>query len=429
MKFKSKISSFFFLLLFGLCIFPHKVEAASANVEFSTKTPFVKAGGILTVVCRVVGDEAFLDVDFYISYDSKILQFVSGGDKVSGEKGLLHVSSTGNTEAVLKKSFSLQFEAKKNGHVAIEAADTAKVVNAENTVFSVSSNQLSIEVGTTSVEGKEPEKTSKPENLSRNTKLSEFECSGIGGLVPEFAPQITRYSTTVDYKTDTLFFSYQTANKKATAVMSGNKELHEGKNEAIVTVTAESGKVRQYRIQITKESKAETKKRELQEKSGADGSSFEVMDKNGQVVLKNAYEFYVQDISELTEIPAGYIATKVQLDGISIPAFTMENDLDNNYLLLYLKGASKTPEFYQFDREERTLQRYTGDLIAKVNKSGQAGYQTVDRSTGNKDSKTVLYGVIIGCMIAILLLLTVLLKLLGQNYKYKQRQKRDELDF
>lgn len=60
--------------------------------------------------------------------------------------------------------------------------------------------------------------------------------------------------------------------------------------------------------------------------------------------------------------------SNIELEGITVPAYTIENDLDGNYLLLYLKGPSGKPYLYQYDRQEKTLQRYTGSMTEKVNR-------------------------------------------------------------
>ena len=85
----------------------------------------------------------------------------------------------------------------------------------------------------------------------------------------------------------------------------------------------------------------------------------------------------------------------------------MENDLDNNYLLMYLKGPAGENNIYQYDRTEKTLQRYTGNLIEKVNRSAGAEGE----SSGLSVSNYVLFGVIIGLIIIILCMLIAMLKM------------------
>ena len=127
---------------------------------------------------------------------------------------------------------------------------------------------------------------------------------------------------------------------------------------------------------MTRETEGETREREIQD-SGVDTDiSFQVKKEKDRILLKNSYEFEVLDPAALKETPAGYILSGIEINGIRVPAFTMENDLDNNYLLMYLKGPTGADGIYQYDRTEKTLQRYTGTMIDKVNKS--AGVQKKD---------------------------------------------------
>jgi len=139
-----------------------------------------------------------------------------------------------------------------------------------------------------------------------------------------------------------------------------------------------------------------------------------------RVVIKNSYEFEVLNPSFLEQVPAGYIQSNIELNGIAIPAFTMEQDLDNNYLLLYLKGPAGKNALYQFDREEKTLQRYTGTMIDKINRSEG---KKVTSGTGLSLSNFVLLGIIVTLVIIILCMLIVMLKVV-----MKKKEKKDEVD-
>ena len=101
------------------CICSIEAKAASGVIEFTTANSEQIKGEEFTVVCQLTSSEAFLDVSFDIVYDSDVLRFVSGGKKVSGGNGVLHVESTGNDTASYKKTFSLQFVAAKKGDTVL----------------------------------------------------------------------------------------------------------------------------------------------------------------------------------------------------------------------------------------------------------------------------------------------------------------------
>ncbi len=205
--------------------------------------------------------------------------------------------------------------------------------------------------------------------------------------------------------------------------------MTEGLNQIKITVTAESGRKKEYQITVRKESEQETEDRLWKEVDGTDGFKFHVLQKKGKTVIQNTYKFTVLDVSDETMIPSGYIPTKVQLDGVEVPAYTMESDMNNNYLLLYLSGPNNEKAIYQYDRSEKTLQHYTGDMIQRVNKSGQDGYTKENQTDDENIRQTVLLTVIIAMVVIILCMLMYILKLIGRNRSLKKDSQYDDLDF
>ena len=147
---------------------------------------------------RSTSSNTFLDTEFSIDYNAKILQFVSGGKKVSGSGGNLQVASTGNKTATNKKTFSLQFVALKNGASNISVLGSAKVTDEDGNTFSISSNRLSILV---SKEGSVQEKpgetvvpkiTPKPVK-SGNNKLKSLKLTALS-MNPQFTADTREYT-------------------------------------------------------------------------------------------------------------------------------------------------------------------------------------------------------------------------------------------
>ncbi|MCH5251398.1 MAG: cadherin-like beta sandwich domain-containing protein [Lachnospiraceae bacterium] len=417
-----------------------RAEAAgSSAIRFTTASTQVKKGESFTVVCQVTSSTAFLDTEFNVEYDPEILQFVRGGSKVIGTGGILKVSSTGNSTATNKKTFSLEFVALKKGGSGIFASVGAKVTDESGAALSVSSNRLSINVVkkvTKPVVGADatalPKVTPAPV-LNGNNKLKSLKTTALS-MSPDFTPDITEYEMSVDCDTDTLYFTFETENAKSRVQIKGNEGLQTGDNIVELLVTAENGKKRSYKLNVTRETQTETESRESKKKPGKKDITFNIKKVNDRIILKNSYELEVQDVSELSEIPAGYIQSTIELNGISVPAFTIENDLDNNYLLLYLKGPGGESSLYQYDRAEQTLQRYTGNMIEKVNKSAGAEKET----TNTPISNYILLGVIVGLVIIILCMLIAMLKMamrrreekaVAADSGTKRKNILDDLDF
>jgi hypothetical protein len=134
------------VLVFLIFLIPSKAQAGSGVIQFTTSQPEIAKGDTFTVVCQVTSTEAFLDAEFQIVYDAGVLEFVKGGNKVSGGNGVLYVASTGNETSSYKKTFSLQFKAVDSGDTALSVDGDIKITDEDGAAFSVSSNQLVIEV-------------------------------------------------------------------------------------------------------------------------------------------------------------------------------------------------------------------------------------------------------------------------------------------
>lgn len=414
-----------FLMLF-LAV-PMKAEASSGVIQFTTANSQIKKGDTFTVVCQVTSTEPFMDASFTIDYDADRLHFVKGGKKVSGDNGTLQVSSVGNSTATTKKTFSLQFAAAKNGSATIAVDGTAKVTDEEGNAFSISSNRLVVTVSKKGAGQAQAKPTEMPvvtpePVLSKNNKLKSLKTTALS-ISPDFTGDGKDYIASVDCNTNTLYVTFEAEDDKARVQLVGNENLQTGQNNVQVVVTAEDGSKRAYNITVTKETKAETEARKNQENAGSKDISFRISKKNDSIFLENTYNFEVMDVSGLTSIPAGYVQSSIELNGISVPAFTMENDLDNNYLLLYLKGPAGVSSIYQFDREEKTLQRYTGSMIDKVNKS--AG--ETRKPSGMALSNYILLGIIVALVIVILCMLIAMLKMAMK--KKEEKKGLDDLDF
>lgn len=418
-----------FVLLFivgGFC-FSSRSEASSCVIQFTSAATEIKRGDIFTIVCQVSSSDPFLDTSFMIDYDDSIMQFIKGGKKVSGGYGELLVESSGNTTETYKKTFSLQFMGKGNGSGLISVKGTAEVTDAEGNAFSVSSNRLSIHVRKKSAgvqaESTQAVVTPSPEKSGKN-RLKSLRTTALS-MSPGFAADITEYRATVDCNTDTLYISFRPEDEKAGVRILGNEKLKQGDNQVSIQVTAENGNVREYRIIVNRETPEETQKRvgtkEKEEKQN--DVEFAVSQRGDTILLQNSYEFEVLDADELSTVPEGYIQTRITLEGVSISAFTMEDELDSNYLLLYLKGPSGENGLYQYDREEKTLQRYTGSMVERINNGRASGGS--GGLSGESLPNYVMLAIIVILVIVILCLLIAMLKMAIR----KKEPDKDMLDF
>lgn len=389
-------------------LWPVSAKAVSGTIAFSTDTPQPVKGGVFTVVCQVTSTENFVDAEFDINYDSKILTFVEGGSKVTGGQGILHVSSVDNDTAVNKRTFSLQFKAKKVGTTLIELSDSAKITDANSASVSVSSNQLSVQVVETAADTTTVTPTPSSQ-LSNSNRLEILSVDAVS-MTPEFAPKVSDYQIIVDASTSTLFYHAQTKSKKARIRVEGNTDLKEGANAVTVFVTSESGKVRKYNLAVTKETAVQTSERVSKEQVKSGDIVFHANQADGTITLQNEYSFIVLKMVNDSQIPAGYAATKMTLDGVSVPVYALEDDMENDFVLLYLQGPTGEQGIYQYDRKEKTIQRYASGMLEPNNKNGTR------RTTESSSSSSIVYFVIIGVLsLMVLGLLITVIKLLTQK--------------
>lgn len=430
---KRKIAGYAVMFLMAAMAFflPARTAcAASASVEFTVDKQEIREGDEFTVVCRVNSSEKFSDVEMDVLYDAEVMEFVEGGNKVSGGHGVLRISSTRNSDEVKKRTYSLKFKAIMAGAGMVEPDSGVTVSDISGTKFSVFSNRLSVSVkasgGTEPLDSSEgsgaasPEETPEPA-LSTNNKLKSLRFNCLS-MTPEFDTNVLDYTVKVDCNTSILYFNYIASNKKATVRMKDNEELLVGENDVKVVVTAESGDKRVFKIKVIKESESETKVREQEEK-GSSNITFSVYEKEGSIFIQNQYQFEVVDVGDETVIPSGYVKTSVDLEGKNVTAYTMENDLDNNYLLMYLKGAGTEPTLYQYDRQEKTIQRYTGTMTQKVNKGGNVSEEV------EIDSNAWLYAVLIALMVLVIALLIVILNMVLKRKLGRGKKELDDMDF
>lgn len=430
---KRKIAGYtiiFFMAVMAIYLSDRTARAASASVEFTVDKQDIQEGDEFTVICRVDSSEKFSDVEMDVLYDAEVMEFVEGGKKVSGGNGVLHISSVRNSDEVKKRTYSLKFKALMAGAGIVEPDSGVAVSDASGTKFSISSNRLSVSVKaaageepqTPSEAGGTPSPAETPEPaLSTNNKLKSLRFNCLS-MTPEFDTNVLDYTVKVDCNTSILYFNYIASNKKSIVRIKDNEELLVGENDIKVVVTAESGDKRVFKIKVLKESESETKVREQEEKGNSD-ITFSVYEKEGSIYIQNQYQFEVVNVEDETVIPSGYVKTSVDLEGKNVTAYTMENDLDNNYLLMYLKGAGTEPTLYQYDRQEKTIQRYTGTMTQKVNKGG-----TVSEDV-EIDSNAWLYAVLIVLMVMVIALLIVILNMVLRKRLSRGKKELDDMDF
>jgi len=110
------------IILASLCVFSASAATASAAVSASAST--VKPNDQFTVTVRISADTKMGSVQGQLSYNSSIVEFVSGNG-VSGAGGLLTLSQWDSTgSGVSEFKFVITFKAKAAGSSTFDFSST-----------------------------------------------------------------------------------------------------------------------------------------------------------------------------------------------------------------------------------------------------------------------------------------------------------------
>lgn len=110
---------------------------------------------------------------------------------------------------------------------------------------------------------------SQSESLSSDASLSSLRIAQ-AGLQPEFSSHQLTYTATVPHEVERVALTAQTNSPSATKVIRGTSDLKVGENIIVVTVTAEDGSVREYRITLIRQAAPEG-----ESQTGGEGSQDE----------------------------------------------------------------------------------------------------------------------------------------------------------
>ncbi len=379
-----------------ICLLSHnRAFAANATIEFEADKMIAKAGDTITVTMTIsTGDGELGDIDAFIAYNSSVLEYVSNTKKISGNSGLLMLRDIAKESGGAKKEYKLQFKALAAGVSTVEiSGGRAEVMNfTDKTLMTTSFDSISVAVGAAA--------DASNDNTLKSLKLSP------GKLDQEFDPEILSYRVTLPYSDEFIVFSAIPNDNTATVEIKGNEDLVVGWNHPKITVTAESGKIREYEFSVYRQSEKET-----QDAQGKDlieelvsSDNFKVLNDDGTKIIQSQYAYQLVDLEDSSKIPTGYQKTSMKIfDSISIPVYTLSNNVNSDYLLIYASDASGVPQFYQFDKVEKTIQRYNGNLRDTVSRN-----DAVEMTADEYSQKLNNFAIIIAVLASLLAMLLVL---------------------
>ncbi len=210
------------------------VEAASVNVTIALSSSSLKVGDALTVTVSVKCSEAIGSYSMAVTYNSDVIEYTDGAG--SGGNGTVNIAGYGDGSQTTLKT-TLKFKAVASGSTTITTTGgEAYTWNEETASLSHAGAKVTV---------------SAADTASTDNTLSALSVSP-GSLSPAFSSSTTSYTVRVGADTADLVVSATPNDSNATVSVSGNKGLKTGDNTVKVTVKAQSGAKKTYKIICTK---------------------------------------------------------------------------------------------------------------------------------------------------------------------------------
>lgn len=336
-------------LLVGSFLNTKVIQAASAEVEISSDSTETTVGDKILVTIAIDSDTVFGDFEANLTYDDEIMEYQGGPSIITGGNGFLKIADTNVSEGDTNRKYVLEFEALEVGNSEISFSNRARVYDyEEGTEMSVSSNIYTLSVKAA---------VSASENaLLKSLKISPSK------LQPTFEKNTFSYNTIVEYDTEKLVVEALVEDENSIVKIKGNDSLKEGENKIIVTVIAESGAVIEYTIDAYREYAPEE---EITEEPtitpGTKHGTFEVARIDGELFAVYSGKYKLIEPDSEVQIPIGFNKTRIMISDISIDVYAPEDDMGADFLLIYAENELGEAGFYQYDKIERTMQRYIAD--------------------------------------------------------------------
>lgn len=417
-----------------------EASASSGTVSITTKYESYEIEDEITVVVSVNSSAGVMDVNLDLIYDSMMLAYKSSGDYIEVSDGLIHISDHSSRVKSVKK-YKVTFTALQEGTVEFQLATEPQIRDGGYEYMSLSTLRSPVLI---------TEKLPETDTTLSYLRVEE------GRMTPDFSSDCYEYELTVSNDITEVTPYADPTQDMCEVSITGNRNLMTGDNEVLISVRAKDGQKSEYKIVVhrntikedetaknllkkeeseqkeEKEEKEQESKEEQEKEQGKKEEEEQKKDKNlldlsdtgiqavkkeDKLYLNFGQQFQVIPLEDDSKIPSGYVKTNVILDGNSLIAYTWEDNIDNDFLLLYGKMKGSKEDFYYFDRKEKTMMRCAGNPYKYTGKT------TVVEQDDTYESRITWYRVFIGILLIISVgLLSTLLTLV------LKRKEKAELD-
>lgn len=306
-----KLSKFLLSLLI-VCIFIPNLKAASATFKTTSSKSTVVVGNTFNVTVKVSSSSTLGSWEYTISYDSSVVQLVSGKKSVADP-------GNGSQKS---QSYSYTFKAIKSGKANISVKSYA--------AYGWDEKALSCSVSGTTV--KVITKAELEASYSKDNNLKSLSVDG-ADISPTFSKDVTDYKAEFGANTTSIVIKATSNDSKAHVSGTGTFEVTEGDNKFQIVVTAENGSTKTYNLIA----------------SVVDPNPITVKDTKGN-------ELVVVKRKALLTAPESYTETTTSINEQEVPAFTSEI---TNFILVGLKDNEGKIDLYIYDKDKNTFTKYT----------------------------------------------------------------------
>ena len=174
-----------------------------------------------------------------------------------------------------------------------------------------------------------------------------------GQMVPDFSPQVTDYKIIIENDVTDITVSGAVSDPGAQiTAASGFKNLKEGTNQAIITVTAADGTSLSYHFTIER-SEGGAEEAQIEEDGEAEEENDQIS--NGLEVTIDDIAYTVQTAFGDELLPDGCVKTESSFNGTPVEAALFEK---GGMTLLYALTANGTGEFFIYNEANGRLQLF-----------------------------------------------------------------------
>lgn len=351
-------------LILTVLIFPLNVNAASGKISV-TGTSSAVVGNTVTVTVTLSSSTKIGSWDMDLKYDKSYLQLISANSEAGG------VSMVNSSSGTKSKSYTFKFKTLKKGNTTVGMSSYTAYAYDDMSEMSLSAGSKNIKIMTQA----ELEASYSKDNNLKSLSVENFE------ITPEFNKDTLEYSVVVPEDTKEIKINAKENDSKASVSGAGVKEVTSGTNVFEITVRAENGSEKTYKITV------------------------EVKDSNPINVTIDNKEYTVVKLKENLPAASFYSEYTVKINDFEIPAYKNDHtkvvliglkDIDGNITLFkYDENTNKYSKYFEVGTNKITVipTSTSRDVPGYTKTKVKVGDIEVDGYTYNDSSKfALIYG-------------------------------------